>query len=119
MKRVLIVDDDTDLLAALKSFLTKKGYNVTTTTSCNEGLDILYSVLPHVVLLDINVGSEDGRTMCKKIKNTAESQHIPVILISANHQALASYQEYGANASLPKPFDLPVLLHKIEETVSA
>jgi DNA-binding response OmpR family regulator len=117
MKRILIVDDDTDLLASLKSYLTKKGYDVTTTTTCNEGLDILYAVSPHLVLLDINVGNEDGRTMCMKIKNTAESEHIPIILISANHQALARYQEYGANGSLPKPFELPVLLDTIEQTM--
>lgn len=117
MKRILIVDDDVDLLASLKSFLTRKGYEVTTTTSCDNGLQILFSASPHLVLLDINVGDEDGREMCRKIKGNAESQHIPVILISANHQQLERYQDYGANEFLPKPFDSLKLLQTIEKAV--
>lgn len=119
MKRILLVDDDTDLLVSLKSFLTKQGYDVTTTTSCRDALSILFSVAPHLVLLDVNVGDEDGRSMCQQIKSQAESQHIPVILISANHQLLETYREYGANASVRKPFNLPGLLNAIENTIAA
>lgn len=118
MKRILVVDDDADLLASLKSILARKGYDVTTAGSCAEGWEALHAAPPHLVLLDINVGNEDGRDLCRKIKGTAESQHIPVILISADHQALGLYRDYGAIGSLPKPFDLPALIQKIEMTVA-
>jgi DNA-binding response OmpR family regulator len=114
MKKVLVVDDDKDLLVIMKSFLQKNGYDVKVTISCNEGLDIFYSFRPHLVLLDINVGEEDGREMCKKIKAQAEYHHIPVLLISANHEALQLYGDYGANAGVQKPFELPALLSLVE-----
>lgn len=117
MKKVLVVDDDTDLLVMMKSFLKKNGYDVRVTTSCEEGLDIFYSFKPALVLLDINVGSEDGREMCRKIKTQAEYRHIPVLLISANHEALQFYSDYGANAAVRKPFQLPALLQLLQAQV--
>ncbi|MCG2616264.1 response regulator [Terrimonas sp. NA20] len=118
MTRILLVDDDVDLLISLKTFLKKQGYEITTTTTCSSGLNILRSVEPNLVILDINVGEEDGRSMCRQIKREAELQHIPVILISANHQELGFYKNYGANASLPKPFRLNDLSELIQKTLS-
>ncbi len=115
MKKVLVVDDDTDLLVMMKTFLKRNGYDVRVTTSCEEGLDIFYSFKPDIVLLDINVGSEDGREMCRKIKTQAEYCLIPVLLISANHEALQFYGDYGANAAVKKPFVLPSLLQLLQQ----
>lgn len=114
MKKVLVVDDDKDLLVIMKSFLLKNGYEVAVTISCEQGLAIFYSFLPDYVLLDINVGNEDGREMCRKIKAQAEYRHVPVLLISANHEALRFYNDYGANAAVQKPFDLTHLLELLE-----
>ncbi len=114
MKKVLVVDDDTDLLVMMKAFLKKNGYEVAVTMSCEEGLAIFYSFKPHVVVLDINVGNEDGREMCRRIKTQAEYRHIPVLLISANHEALQFYNDYGANGAVRKPFELPSLLQLLE-----
>ena len=110
MKKVLVVDDDTDLLVMMKTLLKRNGYDVRVTISCDEGLEIFYSFKPNLVMLDINVGNDDGREMCKKIKSQAEYQHIPVLLISANHEALQLYSDYGANAAVLKPFELNSLL---------
>lgn len=115
MKKILVVDDDKDLLANLKVFFKLQGYNVRVTTSCEEGLQILDSFQPDLIFLDINVGDEDGREMCRKIKGQAEYQHIPVILISANQEALLSYLDYGANAYLKKPFELSGLINNLND----
>jgi DNA-binding response OmpR family regulator len=114
MKKVLVVDDDTDLLSVLKVFFLKKGYDIAVTTSCDEGLDIFYSFQPDLVLLDINVGSQNGQEMCRKIKAQTEYQHIPVIFISANHDALKLYVDYGADDAVKKPFDASQLLKIVE-----
>ena len=113
MKKLLIVDDDEDLLVNMKAFFKRNGYHVAVTKSCDEGLEIFYSFQPELVLLDINVGDQDGREMCKKIKSHAEYQHIPVVLISANHDHLKSYTTYGANNMIEKPFEALHLLHLI------
>lgn len=113
MKRILFVDDDVDLLAAMKIFLRQEGYEVAVTTSCKEGLEILRTFQPDLIILDINVGNEDGRIMCRQIKQQAEYEHIPVILISANDEALATYREYRADNAVSKPFDLSGLVNTL------
>ena len=101
---ILIVEDATDLMDLLKSKLSKNGYQVKATISCEEGLEIFYEFLADVIILDVNVDGEDGRDVCKQIRTHADFQHIPVIMISANDSALLSYQEYGASDILKKPF---------------
>lgn len=114
MKKILIVDDDEDLLINMKSFFKRNGYDVVVSKSCEEGMNIFYSFRPDLVLLDINVGNEDGREVCKKIKSHAEYQDIPVLLISANHEALKVYLDYGASERLEKPFEVKGLLSLIQ-----
>lgn len=114
MDKILIVEDDKDLITLLKSGLSKNGYQVRATISCKEGLEIFYQFLPDLVILDINVGNEDGREMCRQVKASAEFQLIPVIMISANDISLELYKDYGANDILKKPF----LLAQIQELIS-
>jgi DNA-binding response OmpR family regulator len=111
MKKIMVVDDEKDLLALVKGYLKRAGYDVAVTTSCEEGLNILESFSPDLIYLDINVGSEDGRTMCQQIKSMAQHQHIPIILISANDEALQTYKQYQASAILKKPFQPSQMLH--------
>jgi len=114
MDKILIVEDDKDLITLLKSGLSKNGYQVRATISCKEGLEIFYQFLPDLVILDINVGNEDGREMCRQVKASAEFQLIPVIMISANDISLELYKDYGANDILKKPF----LLAQIQKLIS-
>jgi DNA-binding response OmpR family regulator len=108
-KKILIVEDDTDILQLLKALLTSAGYQVKGTLTCSEGLELFYSFQPDLVLLDINVGNEDGRQVCIEIRSQANYQHIPVVMISANEHDLQNYREYGANDFLKKPFTLSTL----------
>jgi DNA-binding response OmpR family regulator len=110
MKKIMVVDDEKDLLALVKGYLKRAGYDVAVTTSCKEGEDILASFKPNLIFLDINVGSEDGRQMCKQIKSLAEHKHIPIVLISANDDLLGTYKEYDADSFLKKPFQPSQLL---------
>jgi DNA-binding response OmpR family regulator len=118
MKKIMVVDDDKDLLVAFKALLKRQGYDVVVTISCEEGLEFLSSFKPDLIFLDINVGTDDGRNMCKKIKSQAEHKHIPVILISANDEALNKYTEYGADSFLTKPFELVRLSHVLAAHVA-
>ena len=110
MKTILIVDDEEDILIALKSYLTRLGYDVATSLTCQQGIEKFYLVKPDLVFLDVNVGNSDGRIMCRTIKSQAQYNNIPVILISANPLMLLKFAEYGAIAVLDKPFDLPNLI---------
>ena len=68
VKRILVVDDDIDLLMLLERCLSKEGYEVETAASLAEADEIICSFSPHLVLLDINVHGEDGRQLCFKLK---------------------------------------------------
>ena len=109
MKKILIVDDNQDFLLNMKNYIKKLGYDIAVTTSCKEALGILTSFVPDLIFMDVNVGNEDGREMCRSIKALAIYQHIPVILISANHEYAASYEMCGANLFVSKPFSLSIL----------
>lgn len=113
MKRVLVVDDDSDLLAIVRSYLVRRGYEVYTCCSCTEGIAALDNFKPDFVLLDVNVGAEDGREMCRTITQQANWNHIPVVMISANHEQLSTVQSYGAKAALQKPFEMERVLSMI------
>jgi DNA-binding response OmpR family regulator len=110
MKKIMVVDDEKDLLALAKGYLKRAGYEVAVTTTCKEGTEILASFKPNLIFLDINVGSEDGREMCKQIKSLAEHKNIPIVLISANDDSLKTYKEYDADSFLKKPFQPSELL---------
>ena len=104
MKKIMVVDDEKDLLAIAKSYLKREGHDVAVTTSCDEAMKILPAFNPDIIYMDINVGPEDGRVTCQQIKSLAAHQHIPIILISANYDALNTYKDYQANGILKKPF---------------
>jgi DNA-binding response OmpR family regulator len=112
MKKIMVVDDEVDLLALIKRYFKRAGYDVAVTTSCEEGLAILNSFKPDLIYLDINVGTEDGRVMCKQIKSAAEHKHIPIILISANDDALRTYEVCQADGILRKPLQPAQLLEQ-------
>lgn len=118
MKKILVVDDNEDILVTLKSFLRLKGYEPAVSLTCREALGIFYSFQPDLVLLDVNVGEEDGRVMCKQIKSQADYRHIPVILISADGEGLKGYEDHGASAAMEKPFNLPGLLVLIKSLLN-
>jgi len=118
MKRVLLIDDDVDLLGLLKKSLEKTGYRVIATTHCKDALTLIYQNVPEVIVLDINIGDQDGREFCKEIKSSADLMHIPVIMISANTALLGTYRDYGAEYAMEKPFLAAQLMEAIESHAS-
>ncbi len=115
MTKILIVDDDEDQLVSMKALFKQNGFDIAVTLSCDEGLGILKSFQPDLIFLDMNVGDRDGREMCKQIKEQADFKHIPVIFISADHDALNLYREYGANSFVQKPLRFSTLLGIVKD----
>lgn len=116
MSRILIVDDEQDILHLVSMFLSSKGYEVRTAKSKTEFFDLLPSFKPDLIILDVMLGADNGRDICKEIK-AAEHKHIPVILYSAIPQMLANYEECNANDTLEKPFPLSELLKKVTKAL--
>ena len=113
-KRILIIDDDIDLLMLLERRLQKEGYLIETAASLPEADDILPRYLPHLVLLDINVNGSDGRQLCWKLKHDEESKYVKVVLMSGYDYNTGRAAIFGADDLLAKPLQGDYLLHRIE-----
>jgi DNA-binding response OmpR family regulator len=115
MKKILVVDDDPDILDALQLILEYAGYTVMTTEKGEyaENLHDTNGGLPDVILLDVLLSGKDGRLICQKLKSQEETKHIPIIMMSAHNNALQSVPSIGADDFIAKPFGADELLEKI------
>ncbi len=116
-KKILVVDDDPDILDALRLALEDGGYEVTTTEKGEyaENLRDTNGGLPDVILLDVLLSGKDGRIICQRLKSRDDTKHIPVLMMSAHPNAQQSVKAVGADDFLAKPFDVDELLEKIAE----
>jgi DNA-binding response OmpR family regulator len=120
MCRILAVDDDKDILEVLQFILEDSGYEVETLSDGHTLFEKIKESNPDLILLDIMLGNLDGRQLCKDVKADAETQDIPVILISASHNVSASMNQNGApDAFIAKPFDINDLLDTIKGQLAA
>ncbi len=113
-KRILIIDDDVDLLMLLERRLEKEGYTIETAASLLEAEEIIPNFTPHLVLLDINVNGEDGRQLCWKLKKTEDQYSIKVMLMSGYDYNTGRAALFGADELLPKPLHTDYLLHRMD-----
>ena len=111
-KRILVVDDDENILNLEKTILEQKGFSVTTAGGGNEALKILAEQGFDLILLDVMMPEVDGFTVCRKIKDDPRLKEIPVIFLTAKGggEALAEGFESGAVMYINKPFTANKLL---------
>jgi len=112
-KKIMIADDDPGIVDAVEMILEFEGYEVTSTVDGSTVLD-MKDELPDLLLLDIWMSGEDGRDICKKLKQTPGIKNIPVIMISASRDIKESAIAAGADDFLAKPFEMNELLEKIK-----
>jgi len=113
MNKLLILDDSDDLLYAMKYILENNGYIVKILNHAGNISSEIIEFVPDILILDVNLGDENGREICKKIKMNPETKDLPVILFSSYPKSLDNYRECLANDIIEKPFDLKYLLQKI------
>lgn len=108
-KKIIIFDDDEDILSICNYILGEGGWEVYTFTDCNTITERVASIMPNVILMDNWIPDAGGIVATQTLKNTQELKDIPVIYFSANSdiQLLASHA--GAETYLAKPFDLQEL----------
>jgi DNA-binding response OmpR family regulator len=119
-EKILILDDDNDILEILSLILVESGYQVKTLSSGESVFENIAAFQPDLVLMDVMLAGMDGRNICRNIKENILTSLLPVILISGTHDLANSLHLVGApNAFVAKPFDIDYLLHKIELQFSA
>ena len=114
MRKVLLVDDDSDLLEMVDMVLTKEGYTVSTSKNGSGFFERVHSFKPDIILLDIFLGDADGRTLCQQLKQVTDYKSIPIVLYSAGHISRQTIETSMANDFVSKPFDIKLLAEKIK-----
>ena len=116
MKKILVVDDEDDILQFLKLVLHEKGYTVETATGGHEALTRAQLERPDLILLDIMMPQMDGWEVLKLLRVDPETARIPVAMLSARTEAKDRVQglQEGAIDDICKPFSLQELIGKIE-----
>lgn len=113
MFRILVVDDDIDILSVMEVLLSMKGFDVEVTAKGENTFPKINSFKPDLILLDVLISGHDGRIICKQLKADEHTRHIPVIMFSAHPGAAATIGEYGADDFIAKPFDVAHLIKKV------
>lgn len=117
--KILIVDDNSDLLSFLRSYFSNN-YHVLTATNGREALEIAGNEQIQLVVSDVMMPEMDGVELCKALKEDMQTSHIPVILLTAKSEpddVVAGYKS-GAEAYVSKPFEPEILELQIKNIIS-
>jgi DNA-binding response OmpR family regulator/nitrogen-specific signal transduction histidine kinase len=119
-KSVLLIDDDEQILQYL-SGLFRNTYQVLLASDGEDGLNLAHKHLPDLVIADVQMQGMSGIDLCKKIKEDAALQHIPVILLTASTSAEVRLKgvEGGADDYITKPFDKEILVARVASLLKA
>lgn len=113
-KKIVIIDDDVAILDSLGLLLDFEGFDVKAFERGSEIFKCIKdSCKPDAILIDMWLSEEDGREICKQLKNNETTKNIPVIIMSASRGLENTALESGANAFISKPFDIDDVVTKL------
>jgi DNA-binding response OmpR family regulator len=119
MKKILIVDDEPNIIMSLEYTFKKNNFEVFIARDGQEALDILINQIPEVIILDVMMPNVDGFATIKKIKSNEKWKHCKVIFLSAKNKEsdIQKGLDLGASAYMTKPFSLKKLVEKVNELI--
>ncbi len=117
MKKILIVDDNELNITIVLNTLGDL-YDVSVALSAKEAFEAIKEELPDLIVLDIIMDEISGIEVCKKVKSNERTEHIPVVFLTAAHDALKeSAYKAGADDFMGKPFEGAILRAKIKRLI--
>ena len=119
MKKIIVVDDDQEVLETIELVLEIGGYDVTPIDQAEGIHEEVNHINPDLIILDIVLGKIDGRVICKEIKSNPKTKHIPILMMSGLYTTKEIDKlDIPPDDFLPKPFKMDVLLEKIEQLIA-
>ena len=115
-KRILVVDDEVDLVETVRFSLELEGYDVLVAYNGEEALNQARKENPDLILLDLMLPKLDGYKVCRLLKFDERYKHIPILMLTAKIQEKdkATGMETGANEYITKPFEMDELMKKVK-----
>ncbi|HEY5368556.1 MAG TPA: response regulator [Hanamia sp.] len=119
MPKILILDDDKDLLTVVKSLLHRKGFDVFAYSDWSKAWSAIKTCKPQLILLDVFMNGTDGVDVCKKLRASSLTRNIPIIMFSSYPDiAETAINEYGADDFIAKPFETSEIIRKIQHILT-
>ena len=117
--RLLVVEDDHDISNMLKIYFSGLGYDVDVALRGNDALEKTRQVLPHLIILDIMLPDIDGYEVCRNLRTSTRTSHIPVIFLTQKDERSDKLQglELGADDYITKPFDIEELKLRVNGAI--
>ena len=118
MKKILVLDDNLDILDIVTQVLNYECFEVITISESVNFIDIALNELPELMVLDYKLEDGDGGELCQQIKSNPKLGHIPVIIFTACFLKPVKIKEIGCDAVINKPFDLEDFVEKINNLLT-
>ncbi|MDD5092402.1 MAG: response regulator [Candidatus Wallbacteria bacterium] len=117
MKKVLVVDDEAHILNILKFNLIKKGFDVVTASEGALALQLMQSLVPDLLIIDVMMPKMSGYDVCAELKKDSRFTSMPIIMLSAKSQTadLQKAEEIGVTFYFTKPFSPLAVVNKAAE----
>ena len=114
-ERILIVDDEEDVLELVRYNLDRSGYQIETAASGEEALSKARKNSPDLIILDLMLPGIDGLEVCKKLKSDLKTEHIPIVMLTAkgDEADIVTGLELGAEDYVTKPFSPKILIARV------
>lgn len=118
-QRVLLIDDDQNMAEVLGTCLSRQGFETIWAPTGTSGLALAHEMRPQVILLDLRLPDMDGLIVCRRLSDSPDTCGIPVIVLSARHDAdiVRQCREAGCVYYLCKPYDPNTLLVLIQRAI--
>lgn len=118
-KKILIVDDDPELLEAIDLSLTYSGFQVRPLLGSENILPMIDDFEPDLIILDYILKGVTGGEVCRQLKNNRATNAIPVIMLSAYPDGKSKFKDVGYDAFIAKPLDIEYLVKTINKFLEA
>ncbi|ELR73720.1 response regulator DrrA [Fulvivirga imtechensis AK7] len=117
-KKVLLCDNDPDIIEIVSLILSGKGFQVFISTNCEEVPQKIDKYDPDLIIMDLWIPEMGGEKATVLLKNTPKYQDIPVIILSANNEIENISKRSGADGFIAKPFEIKELVDKINSYIN-
>jgi PleD family two-component response regulator len=117
--RILVVEDDFDISAMLKIYFSGQGYDVQVAPRGGDALTLTRKQLPQLIVLDIMLPDIDGYAVCRELRQTTRTSHIPIIFLTQKDERSDKIAglELGADDYITKPFDIEELKLRVKNAI--
>lgn len=116
-KNILVIDDDSGIGEMLKTLLEFNGFNVIVTENPDRAEELISAQKVNLVILDMLISGVNGTDVCKRLKNNENTVSVPILMMSALHEAGIKCVKSGADDFIAKPFEMEDLLQKINQVL--